>query len=151
MKIITLYSIFLAVPESEVPNSTAQWKENTIHIQNSISIVVNMSFHISRRSFVDRTDCPSMFPTALWHDLRLGDSREMGGHDTWNKQWRTDKGVWSSTLEFKEKHRNPSPQRTCCEILRGFSNIDSLCFGTKSLRDVNRILLAQEQWRSLYI
>jgi hypothetical protein len=75
----------------------------------------------------------------------------MGGHGTWNKQWRTDKRGWSSTLEFKEKHRNPSPQRTCCEILRGVSNIDSFCFGTKSLGDVNRILLAQEQWRSLYV
>jgi len=116
MKIITLYSIYLAVPESEVPNSTAQWKENTILIQNSNSIVVNMSFHISRRSLEDRTDCPPVFPTTLWHDLGLGGRREMGGHDTWNKQLRTDKRGWSSTLEFKSKHRKPSPQRTCCEI-----------------------------------
>jgi len=69
----------------------------------------------------------------------------MGGHVTWNKQWRTDKRGWSSTLEFKEKYLNPSPQRTCYEILRGVSNIGSFCFGTKSLGDVNRILLAQEQ------
>jgi hypothetical protein len=60
-------------------------------------------------------------------------------------------GGWSFTLEFKEKLRNPTPQRTCCEILRGVSNIDSFCFGTKLLGDVNRILLDQEQKSSLYI
>jgi len=27
MKIITMYSIYLTLPESEVPNSTAQWKK----------------------------------------------------------------------------------------------------------------------------
>jgi hypothetical protein len=55
------------------------------------SFTFAFTFLISRRSFYDRTDCPSVFPTTLWHDLGLGGSREMGGHDTWNKQWRTDK------------------------------------------------------------
>jgi hypothetical protein len=151
MKIITLYSIYLAVPESDFITLQHSGKKIRFLFKTANSLVVNISFHISRRSFDDRTDCPSMFPTTLLHDLGLGGSREMGSHDTWNKQWRTGKRGWSSTLEFKEKHRNTSPQRICCEILRGFSNIDSFYFGTKSLGDVNRILFAQEQWRSLYI
>jgi hypothetical protein len=99
MKIITLYSIYLAVPESEVPNSTAQWKENTIHIQNSNSKIVNMSFHISRRSFVDQTDSRRYFPQhydTAWgwetaekwevmiHGISSGEQTRGGGPPLWS-------------------------------------------------------------------